>query len=376
MRVVASSQEFDALQAQWTVLHAVAGLAAFQSFQWMRAWWHHFGTSPRYALQLLVAQAGERIVAIFPCMVERVRIAGILPLRKLVPLGRGVSDYLDMIVLPEYRDAACEAFARAIKEQIQCEEVRFSEVPDGSPLHRVLELLHASGFDTTRTVREQCPRTLLLSSWEETLAGFTKNQRKSLSYIERRLEKTFQVQFRRVGPGDDLAAELDRFMDMHQRRWQAVGQPGAFADSVTRRFHLDVAREFHAQGWLVLAFLMLEGQPAASMYGFKVGGQLQFYLSGTGGEDSFRKYSPGVALHVYCMQQMIAEGVAMYDFLRGTEQYKYDLGAADVPLWSFRAVRGTARATLLSRLYDAYVRLGDGVKEAFAGWQRPPAQTP
>ncbi|MEP7248137.1 MAG: GNAT family N-acetyltransferase [Gammaproteobacteria bacterium] len=367
VRIAASTEEFDALEDNWTRLHAASGKAAFQSFPWQRAWWAHFGAdNPRLELQLLLVEQDGRLIAIFPCLLERARVAGLVGLRLLRPLGQGVTDYLDVIVMPAYEEQVCRALAKKIVSERLCDVLSLTEVPDGSPLHRLLELLAEAGFKTVRTVREQCPQTRLLGTWDETFATFSKSHRKSLSYLERRLEKTFKVEFRRADAAEEILPEFARFMSMHQRRWIQAGKPGAFANPRVERFHQHVAQQFQARGWLVLGFLLLDGKPMAAMYAFKVGGQLQFYLSGSGEDESVRKYSPGIALHLYCMRQMIDDGVRVYDFLRGTEQYKYDLNAADVPLWTLTAVRSSTVVETLHRIHQARQRAGGRLKERLA----------
>ncbi|MBE0605380.1 MAG: GNAT family N-acetyltransferase, partial [Deltaproteobacteria bacterium] len=42
-----------------------------------------------------------------------------------------------------------------------------------------------------------------------------------------------------------------------------------------------------------------------------------------------REAQPGLVLIARCIEDALGEGAPEYDFLRGTERYKYDLGGVD-----------------------------------------------
>jgi CelD/BcsL family acetyltransferase involved in cellulose biosynthesis len=100
-------------------------------------------------------------------------------------------------------------------------------------------------------------------------------------------------------------------------------------------------------------------------------GRFQFYLSGVGEDAGLRRHSPGLLQHMYTMQRLTGEGIRIYDFLRGQERYKYDLGATDVVNWGFEARRpaGGWSACRLS-IWRARQRLGNRVKGLLRRWAR------
>ena len=49
-----------------------------------------------------------------------------------------------------------------------------------------------------------------------------------------------------------------------------------------------------------------------------------------GGELAARSLSPGILLFAYGLQMAITERKQVFDFLRGNESYKYEVGATDV----------------------------------------------
>lgn len=367
LRWVTTTDAFDALGDAWARLHASCDSTAFQSYEWQRAWWRHFGEgNPRLRLQIGVCERAGEVVAIAPFVITRARAFGLVGLEQLELLGKGVSDYLDLLVAPGLESGACEMLAEQLTQLRSFEVVSWVDVPDPSPLKRILlPALRRTGWMGSEEVREQCPRTALLETWQATLASFEDSHRKRVAYLDRKLKKNLAVEVRRAESEPDLDAALDSFIAMHQRRWVSAGEPGAFADARAVAFHREVARAFQRRGWLSLSFLVLNGRPATANYAFKVSGKLEFYLSGAADYEEARKFAPGILLHAYCMQQMIGEGVRIYDFLRGTERYKYELGAKDVANWALLAFRPGASITRLKhRLHVLHRKLGASAKRA------------
>jgi len=119
---------------------------------------------------------------------------------------------------------------------------------------------------------------------------------------------------------ETISNAMETFFDLHQSRWRSQEKPGAFADRKFRDFHLDVAKAFAKRGWLVLNFLMLNGEPVAAGYDFKYEQKLFYYLSGF--DPEYSRYNVGHLRHMYLIKHCIENGLREYDFLRGDEPYK------------------------------------------------------
>ncbi len=379
IEVVRSTEGFDALSTQWRRLHDLCETTAFQSYEWNRAWWRHFGEgASRLRLNIVVARSGTEIVAIAPFVIETTRVLGMIPIRVLSFIGTGVSDFLNLLVLPELEGPVCRLISGYLAGVRAYDVLSLVDLPGHSDIYRRLyDTLLAVGFEGSLTQCATCPRTLLLETWPATLATFSSSHRKRINYADRKLKKDFAVSVQRVQHSEEVGPALDEFIQMHQRRWIAAGQRGALADDRVVRFHHEVAPAFHARGWLVLTFLVLNGKRVMSSYAFKVRRHLAFYLSGSCNVERAQSLSPGLLLQAYCMQDMIREGVTVYDFLRGTERYKYVLGAVDVPNWRLEMTRAKswiARAKYRARL--KHRRLVALLKRLRASRRIKPAPTP
>lgn len=368
-RVVDDTAALDALGAVWTELHATCRSTAFQSFEWQRGWWRHFGESDsRLRLHVVVIEADGTVAGIAPFLLSTSRAFGVLRLRLLELMGKGITDYLDVLIRPGFETPVCETLASHLAKLAGYDAISLVDVPDHSPVRRLLfPKLLQSGFVGREQLREQCPRTQLLETWPATLASFADSHRKRVAYLDRKLKKNFAIQVRHVAHDGELDEALATFMTMHQRRWTGAGEAGAFADARAVAFHREIAHAFQRRGWLDLSFLEVGGRLASANYAFRVFDKLEFYLSGTGDSEEARKFAPGILLHAYCMERVIGAGARVYDFLRGTERYKYELGARDVPNWALLLFRSGSPITRLKHcLHVLHRKLGASAKRALA----------
>jgi CelD/BcsL family acetyltransferase involved in cellulose biosynthesis len=348
LRLVSTEEALDALEPAWSTLHQESGARVFQSFEWLRTHWKHLGEhDPRRKLHVIVLAEGDRVVCIAPLQVEVVPTLGPIKLRRLEFLGTGLTDYLDVLTARGFEERCFEQIASHLAARPAAFDViALCDIPDASLTHAgLLQALRRHGFEGTAFVSEQCPQTVLKATWKETLDAFEgrgkhlRERKKAFAQLQQR----FKVELEVCRNEEDLARDVQEFMEMHQRRWTSVGQKGVYAEPATVTFQLEVARRFFSRGWLHLSFLRVDGARHSVLCSFKHGGLLTVYLTGFGEAGAATKYSPGLAHHWLCMEDLIPQGVEVYDFLRGTEPYKYKCGAVDVPNWTLQLFRGGDR---------------------------------
>jgi CelD/BcsL family acetyltransferase involved in cellulose biosynthesis len=343
--VVDTVEGLDGLRGAWDALFDAGGTSPFQSFEYQRTWWSVFGDAlPGARLHLLVARAGERVMGIAPLFFEEVRTVASGRLRRLAFLGRGDSDYLDVLVAPG-GDACIEAFARHLAGEVRAFDVLVLEdLTERSPTpRRLAAALADAGIPHSLFVNERCPRTPLADTWEGALASFEIDTRREIRRRERNLRKRFAVELEVVDRADDVAAGVDAFIAMHQERWNRAGHPGAFSDPHVAELHRRVAPLFFARGWLFLAFLRLDGRRAVANYCFRFRGELLVFLGGAVDLGDAWRLSPGRVMTGLCMARAIDEGLRTYDFMRGVEDYKHEFDAEDVPNWTILAYSPASR---------------------------------
>ena len=108
---VTSVQALDGLEPHWRALEDLADCnSPFLGWDWQRLWWRHYGGERQ--LCVLVAWRGDRLVGVLPLYLETHRAFGLLPVRKLRPIGAGGDtspDDLGMLCDPTVGEAAGRA---------------------------------------------------------------------------------------------------------------------------------------------------------------------------------------------------------------------------------------------------------------------------
>jgi CelD/BcsL family acetyltransferase involved in cellulose biosynthesis len=114
----------------------------------------------------------------------------------------------------------------------------------------------------------------------------------------------------------------------------AEGHKGHFMRPDISTFFERVAHLFQERGWLRLDLLEIGDHAVASTFSFELDNT--FYLYNSAYEPEAARLSPGFVLVAQLVQRSIEDGLHWFDFLRGPERYKYQLGAQALPLNNVR----------------------------------------
>lgn len=167
-----------------------------------------------------------------------------------------------------------------------------------------------------------------LTSFDEYLANLTKKQRHELRRKRRRLGDSTSSQLLWVQTPQQLSQMFPEFCRLHRL---SHPEKENFMTASMEDFFSLLLRQMAEEGRLQLAFLLQKNQAMASMLHFKShpssGGSLELYNSGF--DPQFRELAPGFVLLSYCIEWACTQRIPEYNFLRGNERYKYDLGGRD-----------------------------------------------
>jgi CelD/BcsL family acetyltransferase involved in cellulose biosynthesis len=118
-----------------------------------------------------------------------------------------------------------------------------------------------------------------------------------------------------------------------------------------RDFHREVASQLLEREILDLYRLDLNGRAVALLYCFAEKGRGYYYLGGF--DPEYARYSVGTVLTAYAIQQSIARGHAVFDFLRGNEAYKYRWNVQEKRNYRVQWLRGGLASRALLGLSKA-----------------------
>ena len=326
---------FDRLQAEWnSLLETSHNDIIFLTYEWQQTWWACYHPGDLFVVSAR-SDSGE-LLGIAPWFIDTstghrvVRTIGCVD----------VTDYLDLIAPEEHLPAFLAGLAALLAERAtEFDTISLCNIPDGSPLLTHLPaLLQDCGFDTAIEQQEVCPIITLPSTWEDYLAQLNKKQRHELRRKMRRAGE--QVDWYSVGPEHNLQDEIKAFMAL-----MAASSPDKAAfleDEHHTAFFAAMIPRMQAAGWLQLAFLTVNGERAAAYLNFDRNKQIMVYNSGQDIE-RYGAISAGIVLLGFLIRHAIETQHTVFDFLRGNETYKYQMGGQDTSVYALCATRTQAQ---------------------------------
>lgn len=120
-------------------------------------------------------------------------------------------------------------------------------------------------------------------------------------------------------------AWLDALAELHQRQWQARGEPGGFAFPFFTRFQRRLVETCVSRGTVELVRVSTGGEPIGYVYNLIVRGHVLAFVTGFRLEDD-PHLKPGLVSHALCIQHHADAGARLYDFMAGAYRYKANLG--------------------------------------------------
>ncbi|HJR45522.1 MAG TPA: GNAT family N-acetyltransferase [Actinomycetota bacterium] len=299
----------------------------FATPRWAKLWWDEFRTGKDLFL-LTMKRAGD--------------VAAVVPLYRKTEGERRLLRFIGGIDLTDYLGPICSLEDRAdvaetLVEWLLTTEVAWDEfdahnmpVPFGFA-EFLVESADRRGLDFKLDQEETAAVLMLPPDWDTYLEGLESKQRRELKRKRRRLGREMPDHRFRTTTSESLEADLRIFVDMHRG---AEGHKGHFMKPEIATFFERVARSFDEVGWLRLDFLEIGDRAVASTFSFRADNS--FYLYNSAYEPDAARLSPGLVLVSELVRESIEKGVTYFDFLRGPERYKYELGAQAVPLHNVR----------------------------------------
>jgi CelD/BcsL family acetyltransferase involved in cellulose biosynthesis len=312
-----------ALRVEWQKLFRVSGAAPFLSWEWIAAWrqWLNHNQTP----YLLCARDGNELVGLAPLGVEERPLPGWpVKTRRLSFLGSGFggADYLDLLALPDRAQEAALAIFDYLARRANFDILELDGMASDSPNLPLLAQRFGPGasFRYRLTPRFVCPQVELNGDW----AAILKRSRRADNFKRRlrQLSARDGFEHRAVTRPAESESAFERFLSLHEAHWIDRGGSELTGHDALRSFHRDVVTRLAETGLLRFDELWVEGGCRASVYGLDDGRRYCYYNSGF--EPAWKNASPGLVLLGLSIEAALKRGVKRYDFLRGTETYKFD----------------------------------------------------
>jgi CelD/BcsL family acetyltransferase involved in cellulose biosynthesis len=312
------------MRAEWNeLLQASASPNPFLSWEWLHAWWTHLAEGSSLHLIAVRDAAGE-LIALAPLRAVNTTLNWFARLEWL-GTGHAGSDYLDVIVRRGREDESRTALARFLESQQMA--LRLNRLPPSSFAAGLASDLHGEGWSPSSVPDGTCPVIPLAGhTFDSYLATRGSSHRANVRRRLKAMAQQFEMRFDRVTTHRERCDMLAALVSFHERRWKEQGGSSAFMSPAVIAFQDEATRLALDAGWLRMYVLRLNGQAAAVMYGFHVGGRFFFYQHGF--DDAYKAHSVGLVLMALTIRAALEEGTDEFDMLWGVEPYKF-LWAAD-----------------------------------------------
>ncbi|MEO0293224.1 MAG: GNAT family N-acetyltransferase [candidate division WOR-3 bacterium] len=277
--------------------------APFLSFGW-------FYSLSKYLLKkdfnVMVLYDESEIVGIIPGEIKN---------RKLSLIGdERVTDLNGILFNPKYSEDVINTLSSFIKEK----ELRFELYPilPESPLMKIFP------NESKKELVNIIPILKLPRSWEEYLENLPSKERHE---VRRKLRKVEGLKIRSL-KGEEIKELFIMMESFPQKR--------EFLTKNMKKFFLNLALYLEGEKLLRLKASFYKREILAILFCFQ--SENTIYAFNSAYNTKFYKLSPGFVSFAMDIKEAIEEGFTYYNFLRGEERFKFDLGARKTYTWKIK----------------------------------------
>jgi CelD/BcsL family acetyltransferase involved in cellulose biosynthesis len=316
IKIINQIEELSASASQW---NRVAGDRCFFTWQWCESWYRELASEDDRLHVIVGVDNDGRWEGIAPLMVSGRRL-------RFLGSGAACSDYTNLITAQSGYNPFAELVAQYLATEFATDgalsQVDVFEIEgcggNDRDLDYFCELLKINEFTQHETETEGTWKVLLPDSFEQLNATFSKSMRRKTKAARKRLaEPDVEVSFADEDNFDTLWAH---FVRLHQKRRNAIGQFGCFADDKFERFLKSAAAGLRSLQRSDLVVIKKSAVPVAAVLLIYCGETCMMYQSGIDPDASSQE--PGYQSVLASIEHAIAHEFKYFDFLRGDEPYK------------------------------------------------------
>ena len=259
LELIDREEELGPVIDSWRSLAAARG-NAFVTPEWYLAALRtlHVGSAPAV---VVARDANGAVRGLLPFLDTRTRIG-----RRWASFpGTRYGDIYHPVAAPEDEERIAAAAAPLLAERLgeRC-RLELGRVDGDAGWWRELARRWPAQLTAVRHPAETLPYIELNgSSWEEYLAGRSRQFRSQVGRKMRSLRREHEVRIRRPGSGEEALGDVGTLFQLHDARWTGRDVVSSIADPKVREFHRRFVVEAQQRGWLRLYLLEVDATPVA-----------------------------------------------------------------------------------------------------------------
>jgi CelD/BcsL family acetyltransferase involved in cellulose biosynthesis len=313
-----TSETLDTIQAiQIDPSNKLDWNLVFTSPGWLKTWWDHFGSGAE--LYLRSVRQGDSVLGIAPLKI-RSGDASIIG-------SVNVCDYQDFIWLPGFEKEFCSAIFEDLTQKgvgtLTLESLR----PDSRIATHLIPLAREGGLSVDCNTNDVSADMALPPSFEEYLARLDGKQRHEVRRKLRNIQSLGEVRYRVISGRSEIPSAIDTFLQLFPEYRMDKAE---FLTDAMQKYFRALAMNLADADIVRFGSLDLAGRALAMIMYFDYNNSVYLYNSAY--DPAFKNMSVGIVSKVLSIQNSIEAGKTRFDFLKGSEQYKYYLGGKEIPL--------------------------------------------
>ena len=287
--------------------------------EWQETWWSSFGQDKEMSGFYIQGVSGAIGIASLSKQQDTISLLG----------NSETFDYNDFIIAPGYE----KEFFETVLDHLESEDFNRLELyslRESSPtLFYLPQLARDRGYTVDISEEDVVPGLELPQEWDLYVASLSRKDRHELRRKFRRLESLPSWRWYIVEDEDSVLSHVDEFLRL--MRLSAI-EKSEYMNAEREIFFRHITKTMASLGLIKLFFLEIDGLNVASSLCFDYGRSRLLYNSGYDPEASY--YSVGLLMTALCIKDAINIEFQYFDFLRGSEPYKYHLGGVNHDIFS------------------------------------------
>ena len=224
--------------------------------------------------------------------------------------NKGLRDFID------YRPSV--KLNPQLLENIDCKTISLDSL-HFDQLQEVTDLFPGSSRQVKKG--DQVVNLLLASSYEKYVTGLPRKKRHELKRKKKRFESEYPNAQLKESTDSDI---FDAFVSLHKT---SDGDKGTFMSEEVENFFKNL---LDVKGWKIY-YLEIDSVIIACCFVFE--DEKGSYLYNSSKNNDYNDINPGIIIIDKIIKKLINEKYEFFDFLKGTERYKFDLGGTATQLY-------------------------------------------
>lgn len=327
MLTIKQFASFEEAKSEWQDIENATFLYPFQSWWYNNLFAKHFSSQENililgvYENSPTSHKENSLAIGAFEVINNTITFLGTKDVSKDKELVQDITDFGDIAYAESGKHQAAEIWHALLTyfTKAKFTQCNFTYVRQDSPTYSALQAsTHPEQVETS-------PYVTLPKTWDEYLATLERKERHELRRKIKRLEQDTAFHLckdQTIGEDFHEFIRLHKLSDPHKAKFMTEDMEKFFWDLVT----------CEKNNWQIhFCSLFREHRQVASVMAFMNDSHTLLYNSGF--DPVYSYYSVGFLVKAFLLKKSIEQGKTIYDFLRGNERYKYDLGAQDLPLF-------------------------------------------